>query len=109
MSASGIRAVGFQTKAREMLTAMKLPCSVSEQNYLPGLHSHSKNKVVRTQIDQLGVLGSGCSTLYETEAVKSIGVFIVLAETLDNSTWDCNVGPLLECDTCLFVPCCQFT
>lgn len=62
--------------------------------------AHSKNQIVRAQVDQPGVLGSGCCTLDEPETVERVGVRIVLAGSLDNSTWDSNVGALLERDTC---------
>lgn len=62
--------------------------------------AHSKNQIFRAQVDQPGVLGSSCCTLDEPETVKCVGVRIVLVGSLDNSTWDGNVGALLERDTC---------
>ena len=62
--------------------------------------AHSKNQVVRAQVDQSGILGSTCCTLDEPETIERVGVRIVLVGSLDDSAWGGNMGALLECDTC---------
>lgn len=65
--------------------------------------THSKNQIIRAQVDQPGIFGSTCCTLDEPETVEHVRVRIVLAGSLDDSTWDGNMGALLECDT-YFIP-----
>ena len=61
--------------------------------------AHSKNQIIRAQVDKPGVLGPSCCTLDEPETVERVGVRIVLAGSLDDSAWDGYMGALLESDT----------
>lgn len=47
------------------------------------MHTHSKHQVVRTQVNKLGILVSGCGTLHEPEAIEIVGVLIVHTQLLN--------------------------
>lgn len=97
MSADEFQTVEFETR-----------CKLGKENEmrtnLPGMRPHAKNQIARAQINQPRILGPGCCALYKAESVEGVRIHIVLAGSLDDSAWDCNMRALLECDACP-IPC----